>query len=160
MPMTLRGVVLAAFCVASPGTVDAQLQVSRWPRAPTLGSLAPSLSSAAAVLQSPPASRSTFSERLVGGVVVGGIASFAVAAWADNEDLALLAYAAGSAGGVLLATVARERPRPVPVLLGTAVGALPLLGLATSQGNHPLAGAVFLLGGLTTSLLGASGQRW
>jgi hypothetical protein len=161
MPMTLRGVVLAAFCVASPGTVDAQLQVARWSRTPALvASPTPSVSSAAAIHQSPPASRSTFAERLVGGLVVGGIASFAVAAWADNDDGALLAYTVGSAGGVLLATVARERPRPVPVLLGTAVGALPLLGLAMSRGDHPLDGAIFLLGVVTTSLLGASGQRW
>jgi hypothetical protein len=161
MRVTLRGVVLAAFFAASANTVDAQLQVARWSRTPALGpSPAPSLSSAAAVHQSQPASRSTFAERLVGGVVVGGLASLAVSAWADNEDGTLLAYTAGSAGGVLLATVARERPRPVPVLLGTAVGALPLLALATSRGDHPLAGAIFLVGGVTTSLLGASGQRW
>lgn len=158
--MTVRGVVLAAFCVASPGTVDAQLQVARWPRAPALGSPAPSLSSAEAVHQSPQASRSTFAERFVGGLVVGGLASFAVAAWADNKDAALLAYTIGSASGVLLATAGRERPRPAPVLIGTAVGALPLLALATSRGDNPLEGAIFLFGGLTTSLLGASGQRW
>lgn len=161
MTVTRNGVVLAAFLVASANTVDAQLQVARWPRTPALvASPAPSLSSAAAVPQSPPASRSTFAERLVAGLMVGGIASLAVAAWADNENGTLLAYTAGSAGGVLLATVARERPRPVPVLLGTAVGALPLLGLAMSRGDHPLAGAIFLLGGVTTPLLGASGQRW
>ena len=106
-----------------------------------------------------PPARSTLAERFVGGLILGGVAGLAAAERFDNEPV-VIAYAVGSAAGVLLATAARESPRPVTILLGTALGALPLLAIASAERDGPFAVQILLVGAVTTPLLGAVGQRW
>lgn len=113
-----------------------------------------------ASLSRPAAPASTTAERFVGGLIVGAITGIAVSTRSSQREHYALGYTLGSAGGVLLATARREQLRPLPVLLGTALGALPLLVAADAERDGPFVLPVLLIGTITTPLLGAAGQRW
>lgn len=90
--------------------------------------------------------------------MVGSIAALGTAKLASESRVWLASYAVASGGGVLLATARKEEPRLLPVLLGTALGAVPLLGLADEDTDA--AYPVFAIGLITTPLFGALGQNW
>ena len=104
----------------------------------------------------------TLGQRYVLGLALGGAAGMVVGQSVDDGAIALAAFLAGSAGGVLLAGHAREGARPVPVLLGTLLGASPIwLVLAD---DRPSDGPderllFFFIGVLTTPFGGAVGHE-
>lgn len=108
--------------------------------------------------QVPTERQSTLAERFVGGFVVGSLAALGAAQLEPDERSWIAGYALASAGGVLLATAARERPRVLPVLLGAAVGSLPLWPLTDPDAEvmHPL----YAIGFVSTPLLASFGQNW
>jgi len=105
-------------------------------------------------------SQSTTAERFVGGFVLGSLVALGTTQLVDEGPHAIYAYVVGSAVGVVSATVAREKPRPLAVLVGTAFGALPLLAVASADEGSPAVLSILLVGWITTPLLGAVGQRW
>lgn len=110
------------------------------------------------IWQVPTERESTLAERFVGGVVLASMVGLGTSQLETDERTWIASYAVGAAGGVLLATAARERPRIVPVLLGAAVGSLPLWPLTDPETDilHPL----FAIGFITTPLAAAFGQGW
>jgi hypothetical protein len=160
MRAALLGMVLVVATGAASRSAGGQVLVSSWHAAPRIEHspfAAPPMRFDARYAE--PLARSTLVERFVGGLIVGGVAGLAAADRFDNEPV-VITYAVGSAAGVLLATAARESPRPVTILLGTALGALPLLAIASAEREGPFAVPVLLVGAVTTPLLGAVGQRW
>ena len=103
----------------------------------------------------------TVSQRYAVGFACALLSGWTVLQTGGREDVALAAYLAGSAGGVILAGYSREGARPVPVLLGTMVGATPIwLALADNRPgdgpDHRL--LLFFMGLFTAPLGGAMGH--
>lgn len=157
MRTVLLSTVIVIACGAGFRTTGAQALVASWHPAPDVEYSRVALSRALAVSRDTelPA-RSTLAERFIGGLVIGGAVGLVAAERFDNEPV-VIAYTVGSAAGVLVATAARERPRPVRILLGVALGALPLLAVA-SERDGPFSVPLLLVGAVTTPLLGAVGQ--
>jgi hypothetical protein len=160
MRTALLGVVFVIATGTIPRIVGGQALVSSWQPASRIEHAPlPRARARIEARYAEPLARSTFAERFVGGLILGGVAGLAAAHRFDNEPV-VVAYAVGSAAGVMLATAARESPRTVTILLGTALGALPLLAIASAEREGPLVLPVLLVVAVTTPLLGAVGQRW
>ena len=119
---------------------------------------APSLTIVAVDDREPP---TTVSQRYAVGLACALLSGWTVLQSGGREDMALAAYLAGSAGGVILAGHSREGARPVPVILGTMLGATPIwLALADTRPSdgpdHRL--LLFFMGIFTAPLGGAMGH--
>lgn len=145
---------------ATPGPLNAQLL-----RAARVGASARGRPAETPRLHFAPAAdsavRSTLSQRFAVGLAIGGAAG-ALAGQLAGREASHAAYVVGSAAGVMLAAHAREGARSLPVLLGTAVGSLPLLAVygASEREDMFTAIAASLLGAVTTPLLGAIAHDW
>ena len=100
----------------------------------------------------------TRSQRFAVGLGIG-VLSAALAGAAGGKDAAFVAYAAGSAAGVMLAGHAREGARPVPALVGAAIGALPLI--AAYEAEDVMTGfSAGMAGAIGAPLLAALAHEW
>lgn len=107
------------------------------------------LSISAALRDSVPPRQTTLLERFLWGLA-GGATAVGLAATVRSLDwLPAAAYPVGSAAGVLLVTHAREGSRPLRVVVGTFVGALPALVCVAFCTPNPEGPDAQILWGLT-----------
>lgn len=103
---------------------------------------------------------SRFIERALSGLIVGSVAGLvSLQAAPDATDLAIPAYIAGTTVGVAFAAARKEGVRPLSLLVGTVVGAVPLAcAWRLDRAGHPGAYFCGVLGYFTTPLGAAIGQ--